>query len=250
MANGGTTAHVTDLTVTASGLTDVCDGGADRLRGIMFDGASGSITHNTVTGINQGASGCQEGNAIEVRNAPFDGTHPNTVYVTVSGNWIDDYQKTGIVANGDASVTVTNNYVGSADLPYHIAANSVQLGFGAMGPVNNNTIVGNQWDVVSTPQWVATAVLIYLAGDVNVNHNTISGDGTDIGIYAESAGTVNAMNNVIGRTLSSSDVVDDYGVGVWFYGNSGKSKVVHNTFTGWNYAHIGADLDKVNVVTP
>lgn len=45
-----------------------------RLRGILFDGAAGSITHNTVTNINQGASGCQEGNGIEVRNGPFDNT--------------------------------------------------------------------------------------------------------------------------------------------------------------------------------
>ncbi len=57
--NGGTVAHVTRLVVNTSSLANVCDGGADRLRGIMFVGASGSITHNTVEDINQGASGCQ-----------------------------------------------------------------------------------------------------------------------------------------------------------------------------------------------
>ena len=68
--NAGSTAHVKNLTVTALGLANVCDppGPPDnRLRGILFDGASGSITNNTtVVNINQGASGCQEGNAIEV----------------------------------------------------------------------------------------------------------------------------------------------------------------------------------------
>src|SRR5579885_3168749 len=69
--NGGAAANVTNLKITTSHLIDVCDGGADRLRGILFDGASGSITGNDISNINQGASGCQEGNAIEVRN--FDG---------------------------------------------------------------------------------------------------------------------------------------------------------------------------------
>ena len=66
VGNGGATAHVTRLGVTVAGLANVCDAGDDRLRGIMFMGASGSITHNEVSDINQGPSGCQEGNAIEV----------------------------------------------------------------------------------------------------------------------------------------------------------------------------------------
>ena len=65
VANGGSGAHVTNLTVDTDGLANVCDAGADCLRGIIFEGASGSITRNTVQNINQGASGCQEGNAIE-----------------------------------------------------------------------------------------------------------------------------------------------------------------------------------------
>jgi hypothetical protein len=55
--------------------------------GIMLESAPGSITNKNINGLNQGTSGCQEGNAIEVRNnAPFDGNHPATVSVTVSGN--------------------------------------------------------------------------------------------------------------------------------------------------------------------
>ena len=41
---------------------------------LVFDTVGGAITNNTVTDIEQGStgtSGCQEGNAIEVRNAPF-----------------------------------------------------------------------------------------------------------------------------------------------------------------------------------
>jgi len=241
--NGGATAHVKKLTVTTSGLTNTCDSGSDRLRGIMLEGASGSITHCTIININQGNSGCQEGNAIEIRNAPFDGTHPNTQNVSLTHNTIDDYQKTGIVANGDVEVSITNNYVGSADLDDYLAANSIQLGYGARGTVNNNEVLGNDWDGASN--YVATAVLVYLAENVNVNHNTIEGTGTDIGVYAAYSGTVNIMNNKISR--DPDDGKDDYGVGVWFYGNSGKSKLVRNTFSGWNDNYFGADLDKANI---
>lgn len=174
VTNGGTVAGVTDLRVTVSGLQNVCDGGDARLRGILFVGAGGSITGNVVTGINQGASGCQEGNGIEVRNEPFDGTHPATVQVTISDNEVAGYQKTGILANGDVRVTITGNtVVGLGPIDY-IAQNGIQLGFGAMGQVRGNEISGNEYTACSnqdaartgcTP-WVSTALLLY---DVDMN---------------------------------------------------------------------------------
>ena len=170
VANAGTTANVTNLTVTASKLTDACDGGEARLRGILFDGASGSITNNTVVGINQGQSGCQEGNAIEVRNEPFDGTHPGIKSVTVSGNTISDYQKTGIVANGNVAATITNNTVtGSGKIDY-IAQNGIQVGFGATATVKGNTSSGNWYTPASD---VACGILFFEAGGVKASNNTL-----------------------------------------------------------------------------
>lgn len=246
--NAGSEAHVTNLGVTASALDNVCDDGDDRLRGIMFDGASGSIIGNDVEGINQGQSGCQEGNGIEVRNAPFDGTHPDTQVVDISHNLVDMYQKTGIIANGDVDVGITNNFVGSARLEDFIAANSVQAGFGAFAAVNNNEIIGNEWDGASS--FAATAVLIFSAEDVNVNNNVIRGDGgeiaTDVGVLALFSATVNVMNNDISRDAEQAGEKDDFGVGVWFFDNDGKSKVVRNRFNGWLIDFQGEDLAKVN----
>lgn len=181
VANAGDTAHVTHLGVTASGLSNACDGGADRLRGILLDGASGSITHSRIIGINQGTSGCQEGNAVEVRNAPFDGTHPDTRTIVVSHNVIDDYQKTGIVANGDVAAHIHHNEVGSADLLHSLAANSVQIGFGAAGAVEHNRILGNQW--CGPSNFVATAILAFLPENgTTIAHNHIAGN-SDVGVY-------------------------------------------------------------------
>ena len=97
--NAGPFAVVRNLGVTASSLANVCDDGADRLRGILFEGASGIIANNTVVDINQGASGRQEGNGIEMRNAPFD-TGGSDVLVWISGNTVSNYRKTGSSPTG------------------------------------------------------------------------------------------------------------------------------------------------------
>ena len=168
VANGGATAHVTNLHVKASGLADVCDAGADRLRGILFDGASGSITDNTVFNINQGASGCQEGNAIEVRNAPFDNTGTD-VNVTISGNVVTNYQKTGILANGSVAAIISNNVVTGAGPVNYIAQNGIQVGFGGTAIVRNNEISGNDYTPKDT---VACGLLFFDADSVKASQNT------------------------------------------------------------------------------
>lgn len=180
VTNGGTTAYVSDLVVQTLDLDNVCDGGGDRLRGIMFEGASGAIWQNTVQAINQGASGCQEGNAIEVRNAPFDGTHPGTVTVEISHNVVEDYQKGGIICNGDVVCDIQHNFVGESATQENLAANSVQLGFGATGTVALNHIAGNQW--LGASNFAATAVLIFDADDVTIQRNNIGGN-SDVGLF-------------------------------------------------------------------
>jgi hypothetical protein len=244
--SAGATANVRNVTVEASGLVNVCDSGADRLRGIYFDGAAGSIANNRVIGINQGLSGCQEGNAIEVRNAPFDNTHPATKAVAITGNVVRDYQKTGIVTNGDLSAQINGNDVGAAlaDLDAHIAANSIQVAFGATASVGNNIIAGNDFDGAGA---YGTAVLVFQANNVTIHHNTITGAGTDIGIDAEESGTVNVNSNSIRRTADESGP-DEYGIGVNFEGNGRKSQVSKNTFKGWNVNFQGQTQEQGNTV--
>src|SRR5690606_20564767 len=104
-------------------------------RGILLEGAAGSITGNTVTGIRQGTtSGCQEGNGIEARNEPFDASGSD-VAVTITGNVISGYQKTGIVANGSVVATIRGNQVAGDGPVTYIAQNGIQVGFGARAVV-------------------------------------------------------------------------------------------------------------------
>jgi hypothetical protein len=243
--NGGAVASVTNLKVTASGLADACDAGADRLRGILFDGASGSITNNTVTHINQnqGAalSGCQEGNAIEVRNF---GSSPTTVRVLIDSNQISDYQKTGIVVNGDADGTVTDNKVIGYGPQHFIAQNGIQIGFGATAMVKRNEVAGNSYTGTSD---VSGGVLVVggpgYGGDfcinVQIQQNTISE--SDVGVYvsqyeADFSAPATATNiKVVNNTISKAGVTNGfvYQAGVSDVGNN--DKIIANNISGAGY---------------
>ena len=148
----GSTIHVTNLTIVGQFGADVCDPGADRLRGILFSGASGTITHNQLFMIRQGpSSGCQEGNAIEVRNFPGEETMSASerVRVTISDNLVRNYQKTGILVNGLADAIVGRNTVNGDGPSTVIAQNGIQIGFGATALVSANTITGNDYTPTS-----------------------------------------------------------------------------------------------------
>ena len=159
------------MTVSASGLADVCDAGTARLRGILFDGVGGGvITDNNVTGIEQGAngeSGCQEGTGIDVRNEPFDTTGTD-FRVTISDNTVTDYQKGGIVANGSVAAIITDNTVtGDGPISY-IAQNGIQVAYGATAIVKNNSS-GENWYTPSS--YVACGFLVYQADGVRASGN-------------------------------------------------------------------------------
>ncbi len=238
--NGGPSASVTRLKVTTSGLDDVCDAGDDRLRGIMLEGASGRISFNTVTNVNQGQSGCQEGNGIEVRNAPFDGTHPGTKTVLVNENTVRDYQKTGILANGDLSMNINHNRVGASFVDSHlIAANSIQLGFGASGLVRYNTIDGNQY--CGAADTVGTAILVFdAAPGAVVAHNDINGN-SDIGIYFQAENGSIDHNRVTDDSSIADCNTHGYDVGIGNYGaaDGATNDVSYNTVRGFDKAFEG-----------
>jgi nitrous oxidase accessory protein NosD len=143
---------------------------------------SGSITGDTVTGLQQGASGdgCQEGNAIEVRNTGNVG-RPS---VTVSGNTVEDYQKTGVLAKGMVSATITGNTVRGYGPVSFIAQNGVQVSLGATAQVSGNSISDNYY----TGADLACGLLLYEAGGVKTSKNTFSGNEKDLCNFGRGGG--------------------------------------------------------------
>lgn len=193
LANAGTTANVRHVTLTTSGLMDACDGGAGALRGILLDGASGSISNNTVQRLEQGAdgqSGCQEGNAIDVRNTAGTG-QPS---VTISGNTVSGYQKTGILATGSVAASITNNTVTGDGAIAYIAQNGIQISDGATATLTANTVSANNY---TPPKVTACGLLLFKAGGVSASKNgisslksdnTISGNETDVCNFGKGGG--------------------------------------------------------------
>jgi hypothetical protein len=163
---GSNSITVHDLTVTTSGLADVCDGASpdNRLRGILFDGVSGRVEDTTVTDIEQGAggqSGCQEGSGIEVRNSANTTPKPQVI---VDSNVVTDYQKTGILATGNVVVTLRDNVVtGDGSITY-IAENGIQVSFKATAKLVGNDVSENYY---SPPKVTACGLLLYKAGGVS-----------------------------------------------------------------------------------
>jgi hypothetical protein len=246
LKNGGTTANVTNITITADTLLDACDDGDSRLRGILFQGASGSITSSQVLNINQGASGCQEGNAIEVRNL---GHNPDTNSVTIDGNTITGYQKTGIVANGNVNVTITDNIVNGGGPVGYIARNGIQFGYGAKGMAKKNTVNGNGYTGTST---VSGGILVvggapYSAAfpsfcvGIQIVQNSINGN--DIGVYISqyetgwlppaTATNIKVVNNTITKDNITNNYYGGYQAGVSDVGNN--DKIITNNISGSGY---------------
>lgn len=238
ITNDGTSAYVTAVVVQAQGLSNTCDAGDNRLRGIMFDGAEGAIWQTTVQGINQGASGCQEGNGIEVRNAPYDGSGTDPVAVEVTQNVVEDYQKGGIICNGNVDCSISHNFVGASATQQNLAANSVQLGYGAQGTIELNHIAGNQW--LGASNYVATAILVYLAAEATIQRNNIGGN-SDLGVYLYSDNSLVDNNRIFDGGPDGNQNGYDIGLGNYGTGND----ITKNKIRGFDTPTEGVDGGQV-----
>ncbi len=233
VANAGASASIVDTRITALALADVCDSGPGRLRGVFFDGASGAIRRNIVTGLNQGVSRCQEGNAIEVRSLARG---EQAVTVEIDHNVIEGYQKSGVVATGDVDVWIHHNRIGASAAQESVAANAVQVGYGAWAFLSENRIAANTWSGFPATTDAATAVLLFRAAPgTTVTGNTIEGNG-DVGIYISADGVVVSGNEVVkeGPDRVGYDIgIADYGTGNRVTGNTVRGyQVPYDTLAG------------------
>jgi hypothetical protein len=210
IVNGGPTASVANTVVSALMLADVCQDGGERLRAIYFNGASGTISGNTIVNVNKGASACQEGNGIEVRNVDLGGI---AARVDIVENFVEGFQKTGIVASGNIDVTIRSNSIGASVAQRLMVANGIQVGSGARAEIEFNTIAGNSWDGDDA---AATAILLVsTAPGTLVRGNVIVGN-ADVGIYVMANGVRVERNRL---SDSGPDGAFDVGIGNYGEGN-------------------------------
>jgi nitrous oxidase accessory protein NosD len=153
--------------------------GADYF-GVVVNGVSANVTNSTVRNIGDDpVNGSQHGRAI---------LYINGASGTISGNRVSAFQKNGIevssltadasaVSSVKTSASVSNNVVtGAGDIAY-IAQNGIVIRSGANATVVKNTVSGFDYTPAGTE---ATGLLLYEAGRVNVQNNTISGNEKDI----------------------------------------------------------------------
>ncbi len=219
VTNGGAAAAIVNARITTQGLVDVCDGGPSRLRGVFFDRAAGTIRGNTIAGISQGLSRCQEGNAIEVRSLGGDGN----VFVEIDHNAIETFQKTGIIVTGGVDAWIHDNTIGASSSQATVPANGIQIGYGAWALVQENRIAGNSSTGFPARADAATAVLLFHpAPGTTVSGNIIEGN-ADVGIYVAADSAIVEGNEVVeeGADLGGYDVgIGDYGAGNRITGNT------------------------------
>jgi hypothetical protein len=229
VARGGS-ASVVNTGISAISLTGECHTGAERLRGIYFEDAVGEIRRNVIDNVNQGSSGCGEGNAIEVRSREMEGP-PKTVRIVA--NVIGRYQKSGIVIHGHVDAVIESNAIGASAAQRFVAANAIQVGPEARATIENNLVFGNSYP---GDEAAGTAILLIdTAPGTLVTRNIIRGN-SDVGIHVFADAV----------TVVSNELEDDgpdgaYDVGIVNLGDSNTFR--NNTIRGFRVRNSGVQED-------
>src|ERR1700694_811577 len=143
-----------------------------RLIGIYYQNASGTV--NFVAARNQAQDaanfGCQisAGLGIYVESAS-----PSTSTVKIQNSTVRGYQKNGITGN-EVGTTVTiigNSVVGAG--PTTTAQNGIQVGFGATGKVQNNTVADDDYNG-DPAAGTGSGILIYDSGNKTISGNSVT----------------------------------------------------------------------------
>jgi hypothetical protein len=253
-AAGAHTMNIENLTVTGptAGFSFVlpqntCSSYFPGLFGIFFNDASGSVRNVHVLNMFQtntapGSPACIVGHSIRA-----DGVSAHRT-VNITNAQVSNYQRGGMFASGNVTMNVSASTIGpGSSVPFSIAQNAVQWSkcctqsnntVAPSGSITGSTIAGTSFvstHPVDPATASSTAVLLYGANNVTVEHNTITG-GSDIGISVSAATTNSTVAfNAINRPHPPTP--DSFGVGVNVDATSrisaANNRLECNTFSGW-----------------
>lgn len=201
VVRNGASATVTNLIV--DGTDNQVPGCGFGLVGIIVQNANATLTGNLVANHVQsaGLEGCQTGLGIYAQNADN-----NARTVTVSDNYVENFQKNGITGNGAGlTLNVSGNTVAGKGPTTGAAQNGVQVGFGATGSIVKNYVGGNVWAPLqpNDPGNAAAGILVYAAADVTVDSNVVQSTQYGIAIVGD---TVNGLAD--GAVVTKNRVAD------------------------------------------
>ena len=245
--------------------------------GVYYDNTtSGNVTGATIFGANyfgvvvNGDVGAVSVNVMgstihDIGETPLDGTqHGNAIYYRalgtgtaggiISDNTVTNYQKGGIIANGNVSVAITNNTVTGQGAVNYIAQNGIQLGYGAHATVTGNTVSGNAYTGAGGVSSAGILVvggacfgagLAYTVG-LSITRNTLTNNDVGVWLFNAIADTCVAptsrTNNSVKFNVISNDAVTNttgdtatcgYQAGIGDVGT--KDLIVNNSISGFGY---------------
>ena len=200
-----TVVNISTLTVDGSNsnLNSGCDD--TRLIGIYYQNASGTVNFAAVRNQAQNAGnfGCQTsaGLGIYVQSAS-----PSTSTVKIQNSTVRGYQKNGITGNevGTVVTIIGNSVVGAG--PTTTAQNGIQIGFGATGKVQNNTVADDDYNG-DPSQGTGSGILIYDSGNVTISGNSVTNAQNGIPIVTD--GAFPADTNVVSNNHVSDTHLGD-----------------------------------------
>jgi len=178
--------------------------GDPRLIGIYYQNASGTV--NYVVAKNQAMTdqfGCQDSAGLGIF---VQSKSPSTSTVTIENSTVRGYQKNGITGNevGTTVAIIGNAVVGAG--PVGTAQNGIQVGFGATGKVQNNTVADDVYNG-DPANGTASGILIYDSGNMMITGNSVSD--TQNGIPIVTDGSFPADNNGVATNHVSDTHLGD-----------------------------------------
>jgi hypothetical protein len=182
------TTSVTIRGLTVDGANNGLSQCAPDLMGVYFQNASGEIDRVAVRNFKLSAAlnGCQSGTGIFVQSG-----NGGVSQVVIHRSTIHDFQKNGITANeAGTSASINGNTVTGLGPTTGATQNGIQIGFGAAGAIDNNTVTNNLWapcTAVATCSAVATNILVEQSDGVEVQGNNVGIHQVGIFVHANQA---------------------------------------------------------------
>ncbi len=202
--NANATVRSLQIDGDGKGQAAVMPGAVPDFEGLAFFNAGGTAQDLTVTRVRDAPlSGVQRGQAIFATN---ENPAPRTV--TIDGNAVADYQKTGILVIGDnLTATVSDNTVTGAGATPQIGQNGIQAGDGVAATVTGNTVSANLCDnpacgddVVNDVQ--ASGVIVFdLAAGSAIRGNDLTNNDAGIIVDGTVPGLTVEFNRLVGNRV-------------------------------------------------
>ncbi|HXW33540.1 MAG TPA: NosD domain-containing protein [Acidimicrobiales bacterium] len=175
-----TDVNLEDLGVNGSAATPSFDsdgfGCAQDFVGVYFHDSSGSMSYDSVTGIELPADlfGCQGGLGVY---AATDSASALQTSLTMSNDTVGTYDKNGITCDdpGTTCVITHSSVTGIGSTPA-VAQNGVQI-WAASGSLSNDTITRNTYD---GPTYAASGILVLNPSTLSVLSNVVTSNDSDM----------------------------------------------------------------------